>query len=326
MKLTTPQFLPSPTGGGLVIVASCSSRKRRTGAQGPRFRDVASRYGSAKEAVESWTQMLSNSVASALPAKDFYVGNQWALLREFARQESVNIWVASAGYGLVQGSAPLSDYSATFSPGHPDSVQDPGSWGWETNAAENWWRALSSWRGPSSGDPRSLVAVTRSLRPSALMTLLSTPYLKVLREDLLAAREVLGADRLVILSPGGRQLDGFGESLVRIDGRLISELGGNMGTLAARAASYIVAESGPGALSAPSARAVIDQVLARARPLRRFSRRVMSDDEVKSWIRQEFETHPAAAGVLLRRYRDAGYACEQSRFRTLVESVREMGA
>lgn len=325
MESVTTQFRQEPAKGGLVVVATCSSRKRKTGTQGPRFRDLGDDHGSGTEAAESWIRRLGESGTSALPAADLYVGNQWAILRELVRQTGVGVWVASAGYGLVSAAAPLSSYSATFSAGHPDSVQDPGTWGWGANASQNWWRAVSAWVGPSPGQPRSLVELVRLSRPSGLMALLSPPYLKVLKEDLLAAREVLGADRLVLLTAGSRQLEGFGSSLVRIEGRLTSKLGGSMGTLAARVAAHVVANCGPAAVSAPAAATVVDRLLADAKPLRRFDRRVRPDDQIKNWISRELKSRPAAAGALLRRYRDAGYACEQARFRRLVELVRETG-
>jgi hypothetical protein len=49
--------------------------------------------------------------------------------------------------------------------------------------------------------------------------------------------------------------------------------------------------------------------------IKRYDRRKLSDDEVVSWIHAAQDEMPgASASRMLRVFRDAGYACEQSRF------------
>jgi hypothetical protein len=49
----------------------------------------------------------------------------------------------------------------------------------------------------------------------------------------------------------------------------------------------------------------------------------MTDAEIKGWIQQQLRRAPATTpSALLRRFRDDGRACEQSRFKRLAEQVR----
>lgn len=65
------------------------------------------------------------------------------------------------------------------------------------------------------------------------------------------------------------------------------------------------------------------RLMAEAAPLERHSRSPLSDDQVSAYIASALRTDtPPSCTALLRMMRDAGMACEQSRFRRLYQETR----
>ena len=97
-----------------------------------------------------WSGSPPTSVPTT-PAIDLYAGEHWDVARRLANlsdaDTSVELWVCSAGYGLIPASAPSAPYAATFTPGNADSVPDGAE------GASAWWNALASWEGPLPQSP-----------------------------------------------------------------------------------------------------------------------------------------------------------------------------
>src|SRR5262245_57877343 len=109
----------------VLILASCSSRKRLPVPPGLRLGGVRGR--DVRERAGHWWQRLMDHRSERLPATDLYAGGHWSVVRRLptvarARGLEPALWVISAGYGLVPATAWLHAYSATFTPGDPDSV------------------------------------------------------------------------------------------------------------------------------------------------------------------------------------------------------------
>jgi hypothetical protein len=63
-------------------------------------------------------------------------------------------------------------------------------------------------------------------------------------------------------------------------------------------------------------------LLALQPPVARYERKKLSDEEVTAMIAGRLTLEPRmSASRMLREFRDAGYACEQSRFGQLHRSV-----
>src|SRR5438445_13309175 len=120
----------TPMSDTVLILASCTERKRLPAPRALRLRNV--RHRIAGERAARWWQQLMHEQTETLPATDLYAGGHWSVVRrlpEVARTRGLHpsLWVISAGYGLVAANARLRPYSATFAPGHPDSVSRNGS-------------------------------------------------------------------------------------------------------------------------------------------------------------------------------------------------------
>ena len=136
----------------LVIVASCTLRKKRDIPGALRFRRYA-RSSNGATPVDAWRTALQTHDVESVPAARLYAGAFWSVVSELpaiARERGIaaSLFVASAGYGLVSAEAELKPYSATFSPGPDSVVAHPLDRDSRAQGLRDWWQKLSSWNGP----------------------------------------------------------------------------------------------------------------------------------------------------------------------------------
>ena len=262
--------------------------------------------------------------------KGLYSGDHWSIARELdgyraSGRGKVRVWVASAGYGLLGLHHQIQPYSATFSIQHPDSVVTPTHGLTSVESQRRWWQGLSCWCGPILGQPRSLVDLAAHWPRSPLIVAASETYLHALSDDLRAARERLADPKwLSVISAGSRRLDGLTEHLVPCDARLETLVGGARRSLNVRLARHALVQITREPLTLPVLREKFAAWLAQAPEIRTHDRNPLSDQQVQTFIRKSLRREPQLRGTpLLRRLRDAGLACEYTRFMTLFRTVRE---
>lgn len=305
----------------LHLIVACTDRKRSTGADPVRLRDIPITNSRPR----AWWSALS-AQPKRVPASELYVGDHWTVSRELpdvAKRRGFDpvLWVASAGYGLVPADAELANYSATLTPGQPDSVTAvPGD-----DAVARWWAALAEFAlEGSSTRPRTVAELAKSDAGASILVVASPPYLRAMEVDLSSAAERSGNARpiLLITSKPGPQLPALQPYWVPSDSAVQTALGGALPSLHARVARYLVERGTPGGITPEWARVQLDQLRSSSQPPPRPDRERSSDEEVIAFIRTELARGERAShSALLRKYRDSGRACEQSRFRNLFKSA-----
>src|SRR5207249_1030405 len=139
--LTRPEA-SLPMDSSLHIIAACTDRKRAV----PLPHHRLSAVPAGRHRAERWVSALQDGQGSAMAARDLYVGNHWAIVRDLpdiarrAGWPKVKLWVASGGYGLLDAETKAVAYGATFSIGHRDSVVDSTSTEPVQEQACRWWR------------------------------------------------------------------------------------------------------------------------------------------------------------------------------------------
>jgi hypothetical protein len=248
--------------------------------------------------------------------RGLYRGQQWqASLALWTRASgqfaAVDLWVASAGLGLVAASESAPSYSATFSPG-PDRVAD------DTEGCRKWWSTLLDARGAPT-------LVELRARYDALLVVLSTAYLQVADVD-----GVVGDEHVAVVS----STPATGAGRVSSSG-LRDALGGSDQTLNARAAAAFLAVRAGAPLGSATAADRWEAWADRRRRGREQGRTPLTDAEVRLRIRRWLDDPPGRSAVrpvgrppaatrMLRHLRDEGSACSYERFlRLYAETVQE---
>ncbi len=309
------------------IVVSCTKRKTRAPDPGLLLRSIP--HGSLSARGREWLRRL-RSARGAVPVSALYAGDHWVVARSLAGAatpggEVIELWVCSAGLGLVSLAAEVPPYGATFVPGDPDSVAGEAVGPEARRCCLEWWRLLATWEGPQPGCPRTLADLVRQRHPAAVVVVASQAYLGAMSEDLGDAALALGdPERLAILSAGCDDLGPLTPHLLPCDARLQSVVGGALASLNVRVARTLLLRWCRAPVRRSLLRRQLQQRLARHLVTAPHRRERLAGEEVQTFIRAALEREPGVrASALLRRLRDSGRACEQARFTTLFRQVRE---
>lgn len=229
------------------------------------------------------------------------------------------LWICSAGYGLISPQSQICSYSATFSAYERDSVTRGFGADARGIVAQQWWRRIATWSGPDSKALRSLTAIARRYPRVPLLIVASPDYLRAMEQDLAGAVAALSSPSLLmIISAGMRTFGKLTGHLLPCDARLQSCLGGTRASLNIRVAKRLLEYAGVGSINVERIKGQLRKLLMKQPPIKHYRRRIVTDEQIKNFIRSELSKNGVASrSLLLRKFRDSGRACEQSRFADL---------
>ena len=307
----------------VLLLVSCTNRKTRLPSSAEMLRNVPS--GAPGTRAKSWIRRLKANVGPTYAAESLYAGDHWYVVRSLSELSERNalrseVFVCSAGYGLISASTKIRPYSATFSSSHPDSVVEAQSNGQIGTARRQWWSVISAWEGPQPGYARSLTEAMRKFEYALIA--LSPPYLDAIGDDLACALASVNSDNVSIFSAGAQSSHRFGKYLIPCNSRLRSVVGGACSSLNVRCMRHAIEHASEG-LDRESVKRRFAQLL-KDRPAAVYAARTpMSDEAVATFIRKALTADSNVKPTpLLRRLRDSGKSCEQSRFSELFRRLR----
>src|ERR1039457_1091261 len=183
-------------------------------------------------------------------------------------------------------------------------------------AAQQWWHTLARWSGPKSTELRSITAIARRYPRVPLLVVESFDYLHAMDQDLLGAAALLANSNLLLIASAGMRTFGqLTDHLLPCDARLQSCLGGTRGSLNIRIAKRLLQYMGRGPISLEQQKSQLRRLLNKQPPIEHYRRRAMTDEHIRKFICLELKRNSGASrSLLLRKLRDSGRACEQSRF------------
>jgi len=297
------------------ILTACTQRKRVTHNPILSARDLPS--GRLSEVAGAWSERLKK-VEKDRSARNLYSGRSFAEAVKAADALSADLFVVSAGLGLVPGDHAVPSYNLTVSRGDPDCVMLK----LPSDCTEaDWWAAL--------GGADALVDLVERT-PQIVVVGLPSPYLRMIAPALgQLSDEACSRIRIA----GGRFVGDLDSRLDdarlpyddRLDGPQ-SPLPGTKSDFAARAARHFVEQILVQDPFAPMDRhrAQVEALLSGwARPIAKSGVRA-PDSEIKAIIRQHWTRADGRSTKLLRILRDElNIACEQKRFKGLAAEIRE---
>lgn len=310
----------------LAIIASCTNRKRLPAPEALQLHTLAST--DLEERCRRWCERIETTAARCLTAADLYAGSFWSVVKKLpamaaTRGYDAHLYVASAGYGLVDSESPLKPYSATFADS-TDNVAGRRLTARERKAVnQNWWHLLSTIRMPAAySGPRSIRDLAQADPSTSIIVVAAGDYINAMENDLLQATAHLSApDNLVLVSSRrGTATGPLQRYLVPSEAALepVLSTSGVLGNLHARTALEILSAAG-GPLSATQLRQQYESLLAQVAPRVTPRRLAATDNEVRGFIQTSLCEGPVASATrLLRAWRRThGRQCEQGRFRRL---------
>ncbi|MGE0131490.1 MAG: hypothetical protein AB7U82_25690 [Blastocatellales bacterium] len=313
----------------LQIIVSCSNRKTAPVSNDLQLRTVTT--DDIESRVHEWCRRLADHRGTTTAAERLYAGEHWVVTKELPTlaQEvgfKPSLWIMSAGYGLVPASACIHPYSATFASDELDSVtataipeqpRDP--------MLQTWWGSLCQFAGGGKDEPHSLTDLLMNSRRSYFLLVASPYYLSAVEKDLQSALLALASpERLMIVTSPSKLTNGLlRHHSVCSSARLQSRLGGSCVSLHARVASLILKKVNSWGFDAKTVGKRIEALIAKSPQRENFQRQQITDRQVRQFVKVNLKSTPQlSCSMLLRRLRDSGFACEQSRFKELYWEVR----
>jgi hypothetical protein len=295
----------------------------------PRLMIRSLRKGTIAWRSQEWVDRLCTFRDDHVPAAELYSGDHWSVVRSLSDVAvgsglKANVWICSAGYGLVGLGTSLKPYSATYSPTHPDSVCQNVCGLGADGVSPEWWRLISAWCGPERKLPRTIRELAADRPRTPIWVVASEIYLRAVADDLRnAVRCLADPDLLAIFSVGTATIAGLSDHLVPGDARFQTLLGGARRSLNIRLARMAMLKAHGGSPRLSALKPSFDMQLAGLPKPKHVSRIAMSDDAVRDYIREELRKNPRTRYTpLLRRLRDDGCACEHRRFATLFAELQ----
>lgn len=304
-----------------VIVTTCTDRKRSAPPPSLMARDLEP--GGRSQVVAAWSSRIAQC-KERRAAENLYCGRAFSEAKAAADELGADLWIISAGMGLIKSSSSIPSYSLTTTPRGTDAVMmkvHSDSW---SSAA--WWSAINKKR-----TQNSISKLFRKYPRATFLVALSEYYAEMTREDLgaLSDRD-LKRLRLFGLSLGRVLEERFRSAILPYDRRLDgpdSSVPGTLSDFAPRALrhfSQLVRSGLAGSNDQGRDHAAVRNALKGWATPQVPKREPRTDTELQAIILEHWESVGGRSGQMLRHLRDnLLIACEQSRFRRLFNDVAE---
>lgn len=301
-----------------IVVTSCSSRKRCPTAEALRAADLP-RAGLLEVASE-WRGRVA-AAQHLVPADELYAGRSFKEATLAAAGGS-ELYVVSAGLGLLHSRTPVSPYSLTVSAGSSDNVLSRIV-GAATPA--EWWE-----EGPSKSlFSQSFKNVVGSQSDQLVLLALPTTYLQMVTPELLTlSPEMRVRLRLFTMGSVSQFPTVLQPQIMPYNARLDAAQSVYRGTrtdFAQRALHHFtmqVLRQRERASAAEHRTAVEEALTGLGEPPSPVRRERRDDADLRALIEANWEVAKGKAGAMLRVLRDdLGIACEQGRLARLFNDV-----
>ena len=303
----------------LILVTNCSGTKTAQPDLTLRARSLP--QAKPEALAEVWNRRCESS-RPLLPASRLYSGRAFKIALEASVRARANLFIVSAGFGLVHSGTALPPYSLTITP-HLDSILRKAVKGASFSASE-WWTQILTQR--ETAHPFKTLL---KRHPSSLLVIAVTnPYLRMIGDELAALGPHL-LERVRIVGP--RSAKSFPKQLSKLVMPYTSQLNdrrmpirGTEFDFASRAAAHFIDLIGSQGYTASvnthiaAVRGALSVLVAPNNPARSSASNASLIRLISSFKRENTTRHKA-----LRSIRNSfGYACGAERFELLWSSSK----
>jgi len=243
------------------------------------------------------------------PATNIYCGSSWTPVVGLSKCLDINVWIVSAGYGLIHHSDSIVSYAATFSRLHPDSVSVETLF-----STSDWWNQSCKYN-ITGRSVKTISDVVKEDRTVPIIVALSKNYLDAVYKDLCNARSNLESSNLLSIVSVGSTKDGeLLKNFLPCDTRMEKVIGWGRSSLNTRILSELVKKCD--VFDFESLCSSIDRLQENQTPATYPVRERLTDAEVLDFITTNLRGTQSFTSIL-KRLRDSGRACEYQRFKSL---------
>ncbi|WP_336794009.1 hypothetical protein [Pantoea anthophila] len=270
--------------------------------------------------VNSWCNALNESISTSTTvcAADLYKGGHWATAKAILNNYPVDLWVLSAGLGLLHHKDKVIPYKATFAVGYDESIPLYSQEYFGKTFHRTWWKEINNRSIFKSKHPTSIVELMKKNKKDYYIICGSPDYINAIELDVINGLEYLVDAKKQLLVITSKKINSrLNAYLFKTNQNIAQWLRCNMLMLNISVAKYIVNEFTSKRLNDLNelSQKLIEEL--NALPEREVKKGVRrSPEEVKSFILNIMEKKPdISATHALREFRDSGNSFEEKRFR-----------
>ena len=305
-----------------LILIPCTNRKRHLSEESLKARSLPT--GSREVLAKAWSQRIGAAPKKTF-AGDLYCGRAFREASDAAHLLNADFYLLSAGLGLVSTKELVPSYSLTVAPANEDSIarhfNDIDTW-----HPALWWRALQAHTSMNT----DLAELLRNSGDALVLIALSKHYAKMIGSDLAALDdELVRRMRLFGLGTEAYLPECLHANLMPYDQRFNgpdSPLPGTVSDFASRALHHFARALKKGTVEGQDRirdAASVESFMAGRKKPSIPNRERQTDEEVITFINQNWQAVDGRSARMLRFLRDSGRACEQGRFQGLFRRVAD---
>ncbi|MFV8980879.1 hypothetical protein [Serratia fonticola] len=276
--------------------------------------------------MNSWCNALKEAIltSATVCAKDLYKGGHWATAKAILKQYPVDLWILSAGLGLLHHKDKVIPYKATFAVGYEESIPSYSHEYVGKTFHRTWWKEISERSCFKSQHPTSITELMKKNNRDFFIICGSPDYINAIELDVINGLEYLVDSKkqlLIITSKKiNNRLEGY---LFKTSQKMANWLKCNMLMLNISMAKYIINDftsNKSNDLNEISLHISADLSELPEREIKKGIRR--SPEEVNHFILKMMYQEPGISAThALRTFRDSGNSFEEKRFRAAFKTL-----
>ncbi|WP_413727341.1 hypothetical protein [Sodalis sp. RH19] len=313
------------------LITTCTNGKHGDSYNSLNLSDYSSGKTFSNVLIHSWCRALKEALSksASIYVEDLYKGGHWATAKAIYKKYPIDLWVLSAGLGLLHSKDKVVPYQATFATGYQESIPLYSKDYSGKSFHRTWWKEITERSAFKSDHPTSITELMRK-KPQEYFIICGSPdYINAIELDIVNGLEYLDVPHKQLLIITSKKINfRLKEYLLKSDNRIAEWLNCNMLMLNIKLAQHVIRDFTSHQRDDLS---ILSQELSREfnfLPERKVIQGIKRNpDEVKKYIFDLLQQQPGiSATKALRAFRDSGNSFEEKRFRTLFQAVTASNA
>ena len=297
------------------IISSCTNSKKMIASKHLQIANYSTKLN-LDEIIKVWKKSLESDSTTKIKALELYKGGAWkatiATKQVLATKFKTKLYIASAGYGLIDSEYEVHSYDSTFASGTVNSVSKFSKLS-NKEATINWWNGINC------------ISINSFESNRYTFIILPHDYL-IATQDFIKDLIERNSKNVFIFTANQHKTPKFMENnIINFDSKFNSYQAGVISNMLQRAVLWlsneIIFHNIP--ISHSALQSHIEKKMSIHDSFVMPVRIKLSEEDIKIKIRELISKEAiSSASHGLRRFRKLGFACEQKRFGKLYKQIK----
>lgn len=310
------------------LITTCTNGKNGLSNGTLSLSKYTSGHISSEMLINSWCSAVNSAIpaSASVCAVDLYKGGHWATAKAILKEYPIDLWILSAGLGLLNHKDKVLPYQATFAKGYEESIPSYSHQYVGKSFHRTWWKEINERSPFNLQHPTSITALMKRNNRDYFIICGSPDYINAIELDIINGLQHLNDSQKQLLIITSKKINVRLESFLFKSNQYMAQwLKCNMLMLNISLARYLVKEFVGS--KADNLHLLSQQLTKKLEnlPEREFKKGIRrSLEEVNAYILNLLIRQPGiSATQALRIFRDGGNSFEEKRFRVVFKAIAE---